>query len=92
MATDGPRPGAISGFAPCFPVRDMRAALAHYERLGFEVMPYTEGITWAWTRLGPAELHLFVKDEHDPGRRRPSSGKRRRVRPRAPGDHGRGNE
>jgi uncharacterized glyoxalase superfamily protein PhnB len=44
----------------------MRAALAHYEQLGFEVMPYTEGITWAWARLGPAELHLFVKDNHDP--------------------------
>ena len=66
MATDGPRPGAISGFAPCFPVRDMRAALAHYKQLGFEVMPYTEGMNWAWARLGPAELHLFVKDDHDP--------------------------
>jgi hypothetical protein len=67
MATAGPvgKPGAC-GFAPCFPVRDMRAALAHYERLGFEVMPYTQGMTWAWTRLGAAELHLFVKDDHDP--------------------------
>lgn len=65
MAVDGPYPRA-TGFAPCFPVRDMRAALAHYERLGFEVMPYTEGITWAWARLGPAELHLFVKADHDP--------------------------
>jgi hypothetical protein len=64
MATIGPR--ATGGFAPCFPVRDMRAALAHYERLGFKVMPYAEGITWAWARLGPAELHLFVKDDHDP--------------------------
>lgn len=54
------------GFAPCFPVRDMRAALAHYQRLGFEVMPYTHGMTWAWTRLDAAELHLFVKDDHDP--------------------------
>jgi catechol 2,3-dioxygenase-like lactoylglutathione lyase family enzyme len=68
MATDGPiigNPGA-GGFAPCFPVRDMQAALAHYQRLGFEVMPYTPGMTWAWARLGPAELHLFVKDDHDP--------------------------
>jgi hypothetical protein len=53
------------GFAPCFPVRDMRAALARYEQLGFEVMPYTEEVTWAWARLGAAELHLFVKDNHD---------------------------
>jgi hypothetical protein len=68
MAIDGPVPEAIDarGFAPCFPVRDMRAALTHYERLGFGVMPYTEGITWAWVRLGPAELHLFVKNDHDP--------------------------
>jgi hypothetical protein len=56
----------MAGFAPCFPVRDLRAALAHYEQLGFEVMPYTQGMTWAWTRLGPAELHLFTKDDHDP--------------------------
>jgi hypothetical protein len=54
------------GFAPCFPVRDMESALAHYERLGFQVMPYTRGMTWAWTRLDAAELHLFVKDDHDP--------------------------
>jgi hypothetical protein len=44
----------------------MRAALAHYERLGFGVMPYTQGMTWAWARLGAAELHLFVKVDHDP--------------------------
>ena len=56
----------MAGFAPCFPVRDLRAALAHYEQLGFEVMPYTQGMTWAWTRRDAAELHLFVKDDHDP--------------------------
>jgi hypothetical protein len=44
----------------------MGAALAHYEQLGFEVLPYTQGMTWAWARLGAAELHLFVKDDHDP--------------------------
>jgi predicted enzyme related to lactoylglutathione lyase len=55
-----------AGFAPCFPVRDIRAALAHYGQLGFEVMPYTAGMAWAWARLGAAELHLFVKDDHDP--------------------------
>jgi len=68
MTSAGPAAGQLGGcgFAPCFPVRDMRAALAHYERLGFEGMPYTQGMTWAWTRLGAAELHLFVKDDHDP--------------------------
>jgi hypothetical protein len=55
-----------AGFAPCFPVRDVHAALAHYERLGFDVMPYTDGMGWAWVRLGAAELHLFKKDDHDP--------------------------
>jgi hypothetical protein len=54
------------GFAPCFPVRDVRAALAHYEALGFEVMPFAEGIEWAWTRFNGAELHLFYKENHDP--------------------------
>ena len=58
------RPGC--GFAPCFPVRDLWAALAHYEQLGFEGLTYTQGMTWAWARLGTAELHLFVKDDHDP--------------------------
>jgi uncharacterized glyoxalase superfamily protein PhnB len=57
---------STAGFAPCFPVRDIRAALAHYEQLGFDVMPHTDGIGWAWVRLGAAELHLFVKDDHDP--------------------------
>jgi hypothetical protein len=68
MATDGSvtRKTSAHGFAPCFPVRDMQAALAHYEQLGFEVMPYTGGMTWAWAKLGSAELHLLVKEDHDP--------------------------
>ena len=60
----GPRPS--SGFAPCFPVRDVQAALAHYERLGFDVMPFEDGMEWAWVRFGAAELHLFLKRDHDP--------------------------
>lgn len=55
-----------TGFAPCFPVRDLGAALAHYEQLGFEVMPHSAGMGWAWARLGAAELHLFVKEDHAP--------------------------
>ena len=55
-----------AGFAPCFPVRDVQGALAHYAQLGFDVMPYTDGMRWAWVRLGAAELHLFKKDDHDP--------------------------
>ena len=34
-------------FRPCFPVTDLRAALAHYEQLGFEVMRYEDGAEWA---------------------------------------------
>ncbi len=55
-----------TGFAPCFPVRDMRAALAHYEQLGFVVMPFEDGMEWAWVRFGAAEVHLFLKTDHDP--------------------------
>ena len=68
MGTDRTATGAagVRGFAPCFPVRDLRAALAHYRQLGFEAEPYAEGMTWARVRLGPAALHLFVKSDHDP--------------------------
>jgi len=59
---------AVSGFSPCFPATDMRAALAHYARLGFDVMPYSEGMAWAWVRFGVAEIHLFLKEDHDPAR------------------------
>jgi len=57
-----------TGFSPCFPVKDMRAALAHYQQLGFEVMPFYEGADWAWARFGAAELHLYLKRDHDPAR------------------------
>jgi hypothetical protein len=57
-----------AGFAPCFPVTDMAAALAHYEQLGFVVMPYVDGAQWAWIRFGNAEIHLYLKVDHDPSR------------------------
>jgi uncharacterized glyoxalase superfamily protein PhnB len=67
------QPGAgghdrAAGFCPCFPVTDMRAALAHYQQLGFDVMPYEDGAQWGWARLGTAELHLYLKKDHDPAR------------------------
>src|ERR1700730_15512048 len=62
-----------AGFAPCFPVRDLEAALAHYAQLGFEVMPHSAGMGWAWARLGHAELHLFVKEDHDPATTAPAA-------------------
>jgi hypothetical protein len=63
-----------AGFAPCFPVRDIETAPAHYEELGFDVMPYTAETGWAWVRLGTAELHLFVKDGTTPRRPRRAGG------------------
>jgi len=57
-----------AGFAPCFPVTDMRAALAHYEQLGFTAMPYEVGAEWAWIRFGNAEIHLYLKEDHNPAR------------------------
>ena len=64
MGTEGD--DAPGGFAPCFPVRDLRASLDHYAQLEFAVMPSSPGMTWAWARLGRTELHLFVKEDHDP--------------------------
>jgi len=57
---------AITNFAPCFPVTDMKASLAHYVGLGFVAMEYEDGMEWAWVRFGIAELHLFLKKDHDP--------------------------
>jgi hypothetical protein len=57
-----------SGFAPLFPTTDLRATLMHYRQLGFEVMDYSEGDEWGWARFGKAELHFFVKEDHDPER------------------------
>jgi hypothetical protein len=60
--------GAHAGFAPCFPTTDLRAALAHYGQLGFTVMPYTTGAEWGWVRFEDAEIHFYLKQDHDPAR------------------------
>jgi len=60
--------GGQAGFAPCFPTRNMQAALAHYDQLGFTVMPYTAGAEWGWARFENAEIHLYLKEDHDPAR------------------------
>jgi hypothetical protein len=31
-------------------------------------MPYGEGMEWAWIRFGNAEIHLYLKEDHDPAR------------------------
>lgn len=56
----------VSGFSPCFPSTDVRATLEHYARLGFEVMPYDEGAEWGWARFEGAELHFYLKADHNP--------------------------
>jgi hypothetical protein len=56
----------VSGFSPCFPSTDVRATLEHYARLGFDVMPYAEGDEWGWARFEDAELHFYLKPDHDP--------------------------
>jgi hypothetical protein len=44
--------------APIVPVRDLRAALAHYESLGFEVQPYQDGDEYGFATRDGVELHL----------------------------------
>jgi len=68
VTSESPLERPHDGFAPCFPVRDLEAALAHYNQLGFAVLPFESGMDWAWVRYGTAELHLFRKDDHDPAR------------------------
>ena len=50
--------------APIFPVRDLDAALAFYERLGFKVWKYDEGYGYA-QREG-LTLHLQWRPPADP--------------------------
>lgn len=44
--------------APILPVRDLRAALAHYESLGFRVQPYEDGQHYGFVSRNGVELHL----------------------------------
>jgi hypothetical protein len=46
----------------------MRAALAHYAQLGFKTVAYTAGAEWGWARFEEAEIHLYLKQDHDPTR------------------------
>lgn len=60
--------GEPTGFAPCFPTLNLQAALAHYQQLGFTVMDHEAGRTWGWARFENAEIHLYLKEDHDPAR------------------------
>lgn len=60
----------MTRIAPILPVRDVAAALAHYQQLGFDVQAYrASGNTnpiYGFARRGAVELHLSYSPDHDP--------------------------
>jgi hypothetical protein len=58
--------------APVFPVRNVRAALEHYRRLGFEADPYEEeregDPIYGFLSRGPVQIHLARVTDLDPTR------------------------
>jgi hypothetical protein len=58
--------------APVFPVRNVRAALEHYRRLGFAAEAYGEQSEgdpiYGFIRRGPIELHLARTADLEPKR------------------------
>jgi uncharacterized glyoxalase superfamily protein PhnB len=58
--------GNVQRIAPIFPVHDLEAALAHYERLGFAVRMYRDGGYGYAVRDG-VELHLGSTHSEDRG-------------------------
>jgi DNA-binding MarR family transcriptional regulator len=54
-------------FSPIFPVRDLAAALAHYEALGFGTVPYEDGDEYGFANREGTGLQLAVHPDHDPG-------------------------
>lgn len=55
-------------FSPIFPVRDLRAALAHYATLGFSIFAYEEGDDYGFANRDGVGLHLAAHPGHDPQR------------------------
>jgi catechol 2,3-dioxygenase-like lactoylglutathione lyase family enzyme len=51
----------IVGFEPCFRVTDVDAAVAHYQRLGFETSYHDE--TYAFAHRDDLTIHLAHDDE-----------------------------
>nr|WP_313825899.1 VOC family protein [Candidatus Mycobacterium wuenschmannii] len=52
--------------APVIPVRDLRAALDRYRRLGFDVREYDGPDRYGYADRGSVSLHLTEWAEHDP--------------------------
>ncbi len=55
-------------FCPIFGVRDLRAALAHYATLGFDIFAYEEGDDYGFANRDGVGLHLAAHPGHDPQR------------------------
>lgn len=51
--------------APIFPVRDLGASLAHYQRLGFAIREY-EGGGYGYATRDGVEIHLGVVSDNRP--------------------------
>jgi Ser/Thr protein kinase RdoA (MazF antagonist) len=59
----------LRSFSPVFPVRDLRRALAHYQSLGFDIQPYSDGDGYGFADRDRVSLHLSldVGHEHESG-------------------------
>ena len=55
----------LESVAPVIPVRDLDAALRHYERLGFEVRHYSGG-GYGYAMRDGVHIHLAYAERHDP--------------------------
>lgn len=53
--------------APVIPVRDLDAALARYQALGFTAEPDTGGERYGFLDRGGIHLHVVEWSDHDPG-------------------------
>ena len=52
--------------APVIPVRDLDAALARYQLLGFDTHAYSGPDRYGFADRGPVSLHLTESHGHDP--------------------------
>lgn len=52
--------------APVVPVRDLRATLARYRRLGFDVREYDGPDRYGFADRGSVSLHITEWADHDP--------------------------
>jgi hypothetical protein len=59
-------PRQFRQFSPIFPVRDMRAALAHYAALGFDAFPCQKEDDYGFADREGIGLHLTADPGHDP--------------------------